>query len=309
MSNKANDAISFEIREDEIFGLLGPNGAGKTTLVHQIAGLIRPTSGSIILFNRDVVKKPEQSAHLMALQPQHSMALRHLLPEEGLYYTGLLRGLKRPEALQQSTRLLDELDINEIRGKRVNLLSGGQKKLLSIAVTLIGNRPLLIFDEPTNDLDPAHRRLVWNRLLQQQKQGTTILLVTHQILEAEQVIQRVGIMQHGKLIALGTPGDLKMQLSRPMRIELFLKGELDKSEALPAPLKKDVEIRSRFHWVLPCSREELPHIINQLFASIGVEQIDDLRVSSSSLEDVYLKLGQETVEDRDPGREGVAVHE
>lgn len=304
MSNKANDAISFEIHEGEIFGLLGPNGAGKTTLVHQIAGLIRPTSGSIFLFKRDVVKRPEQSARLMALQPQYSMVLRHLFPEEGLYYTGLLRGLKRPEALRQCASLLDEFDLNEVRRKRVSLLSGGQRKLFTIAVTLIGNRPLLIFDEPTNDLDPAHRRLVWNRLLQQQKQGSTILLVTHQILEAERVIQRVGIMQQGRLTALGTPGDLKIHLSRPMHIELFLKRELDMTAMLPATLK-NVEKRSHFHWALSCSREELPQTLNQLFATIDAEELDDLRISSASLEDIYLKLGNGPVEE--PAFEGEEV--
>ncbi len=305
---KANDAISFEIQEGEIFGLLGPNGAGKTTLVHQIAGLIRPTSGSIFLFARDVVRRPEQSARLMALQPQFSMVLRHLFPEEGLYYTGLLRGLKRSEALQQSESLLAEFDLNEVRRRRISLLSGGQRKLFTVAMTLIGNRPLLIFDEPTNDLDPAHRRLVWNRLLQQQKQGTTILLVTHQILEAEQVIQRVGIMQQGRLLALGTPGELKIHLSQRMHIELFLKRDLDKTDALSTAWKER-ERRSRFHWVISCTRQELPEAMNRLFASIDAEDIDDLRISSASLEDIYFKLGKAPADDQSLEGEGVVSRE
>src|SRR5690242_9270701 len=128
-TRKANDQLTFDIYEGEIFGLLGPNGAGKSTLINQIVGLIRPTSGAVELFGMDVVKRPDVIRHYVALQPQFSTALQDLYPEEALAYTAQCRGLSAADARRQTGDLIEELRLGDLRKKQIRTLSGGQRKL------------------------------------------------------------------------------------------------------------------------------------------------------------------------------------
>ena len=285
-----NDQITLDIYEGEIFGLLGPNGAGKSTLVNQMAGLVRPTSGGILLFGMDVIRLAEVVADYVALQPQHSMAFWDLYPEEAIFHTARLRGLTTAVARKQSDALMAEMGLDPLRKKRVRMLSGGQQRLIALAVAFVGDRPIQIFDEPTNDLDPKIRRLVWEKLLRQNQQGATIILVTHNVLEAERVVQRVGIINHGQLVALGTPGELKSQVEQRVRLELLFKSKPDHHRAL---LERLGECRalSQQHMTVLCHRDTVRSAIDQVLAQIGLEQLDDFRILTPSLEDVYLELG------------------
>jgi ABC-2 type transport system ATP-binding protein len=289
-NHKANDNLTLSIHEGEIFGLLGPNGAGKTTLVHQVSGLVRPTAGSISLFGMDVVKRPDIIPHYVAIQPQHTMALRDLYPEEALLYTAQLRGVAPTAARQQMQALMDELGLNPLRKKPLSQLSGGQRKLVSLAVTFIGDRPVQIFDEPTNDLDPAIRRVVWDKLLQLNQRGTTIILVTHNVLEAERVIQRLGIINYGHLLAEGTPGALKSQVDQRVRLELLFKAEGVEHSSLLESLG-EARALTRQHWTVLCQRHIVRSAIDRVLAQIGLDRLDDFRILTPSLEDVYLQLG------------------
>ncbi|MFZ5827910.1 MAG: ABC transporter ATP-binding protein [Bacillota bacterium] len=288
--SKANDALSFTINEGEIFGLLGPNGAGKSTLVGQLAGLLRPTAGRIQLYGMDIVAQPDLVAEYVALQPQHSMALFDLYPEEAIYHTGRFRGLSDAAAKQQCEALMAELSLEKLRRTQIRRLSGGQKKLITLAVAFVGNRPVMIFDEPTNELDPEVRRLVWEKLQGLNRQGATIILVTHNVLEAERVIQRVGIINHGRLMALGTPGELKSRVDQRVRLELLFKHE---DPAAPALLEHYGEVRplTRQQLNLLCEPGEARTVIDRVLAEVGLERLDDFRILTPSLEDVYLALG------------------
>jgi ABC-2 type transport system ATP-binding protein len=289
-NKKANDEISLSIQEGEIFGLLGPNGAGKSTLVNQMAGLVRPTSGSIRLFGMDVLKSPQLIPDYVALQAQNTLALKDLYPEEALLYTAQLQGMSSANARVRAKALSQELGIDVFGKKRIALLSGGQQKLVSLAVTFVGNRPIQIFDEPTNDLDPQVRHRVWDKLLALNKEGKTIIVVTHNVVEAERVLQRVGIINSGQLLAIGTPGTLKMRVDQRVRLELLLKREEVKYDVLLASLG-EMHALTHQHRVVLCSREKLQDAINHVLAQIGLDQLDDFRILTPSLEDVYLQLG------------------
>jgi ABC-2 type transport system ATP-binding protein len=294
-AKKANNRLTLSIQEGEIFGLLGPNGAGKSTLVNQITGITRPTSGSIQLFGIDVVKHPEVIPEYVALQPQHLYVLWDLYPQEALLYTAQLRHISETVARKQTQALMEELELEPLRKKLIRHLSGGQQKLVSLALAFIGDRPIQIFDEPTNELDPVVRRRIWDKLLSLHRQGKTIIVVTHNVLEAERVIERVGIINHGQLLALGSVGDLKARIDQRIRLELLLKTEQE-GTSYQNILKSLGETRAltEQHWVILCPRARTQNTINQIFEHIGMENLDDFRILTPSLEDVYLQLGGET---------------
>jgi ABC-type multidrug transport system ATPase subunit len=297
-AKKANNRLTLSIQEGEIFGLLGPNGAGKSTLVNQIAGITRPTTGSIELFGIDVVKNPEAIPEYVALQPQHVYAMFDLRPEEALIYTARLRHIPEPLARKQAQALIEELELEPLRKKLLRHLSGGQQKLVSLALAFIGDRPVQIFDEPTNELDPVVRRRIWDKLLSLNRQGKTIIIVTHNVLEAERVVQRVGIINHGQLLALGSVGDLKARVDQRIRLEILLKADspiLSQGRDYQRILQSlgDTCGLTQQHWVILCPRDRTQNTINQIFERIGMENLDDFRILTPSLEDVYLQLGGE----------------
>ena len=294
-TKKANDQLTLSIQEGELFGLLGPNGAGKSTLVNQIAGVTQPTTGRIQLYGRDVVSNPDIIPEYIDLQPQRTTALLDLYPQEALLSTALLRNTPLAAARRQTQALMEELEIGPFHKKLIRNLSGGQRKLVSLALTFIGDRPVQILDEPTNELDPVVRRRVWDKLLRLHQQGKTIIVVTHNVLEAERVIERVGIINHGQLLALGSVGDLKARIDQRIRLELLLK-TVPQRTSYQNIFESLGETRAltEQHWIILCPRARMQSTINQIVEQIGMENLNDFRILTPSLEDVYLQLGGET---------------
>jgi ABC-type multidrug transport system ATPase subunit len=218
----ANKNISLQIHQGEVFGLLGDNGAGKSTLVRQMVNLTRSTFGSITLFGQSIERDPMLVPTNVGYMPQDGLALNNLTAGEAIYFTAHLRGLSRADALRERDRLLGAMGLGELRDRIVPRLSGGQRRLLQIAIAMAANPPVMILDEPTHNLDPQRRKLVWDTLRQvNQQQGTTIIFITHDAIEAEKVIQRVGILREGQLVALGKPSALKQSVDKKLRLELF----------------------------------------------------------------------------------------
>ncbi len=286
----ANDDINLTIASGQIFGLLGPNGAGKTTLVRQLAGVLRPTSGSIRLFGVDVVRNPHVVASCVATQPQSAAALLDLSVREAVRHTGRLRGLSRDAALAGTDETLAVLGLHELASRRIRTLSGGEKRLVSLAVTLVGDRSVLILDEPTNELAPETRRLVWDHLLALNAAGRTIILVTHDVLEAERVVGRVGLVNHGRLMALGATEELRRQVDQRVRLELAVEGPAG-SELAGLPEAVEVVHRGDGRVVLLVERATVRGLLDILVDRLGSAGLADLRVQGPSLEDVYLRLG------------------
>src|SRR5579884_3048284 len=232
----ANDGISLSVEEGEVFGLLGPNGAGKTTLVSQIMGLLRPDSGQILYRDRMVSIGDQALKRRMGYLSQRSFALLDFTVREAILFTGRLRGLTSKAAMRQCSELIELFSLESCADRVVVQLSGGQQRLASLASALAGTPETLILDEPTNDLDPEMRARVWATLRERRRsQGTTVVLVTHNPLEAEQVIERLGILMTGRLIAFGSPGQIKSNMDDRVRLEMsFRDGFTFDALALPA---------------------------------------------------------------------------
>lgn len=280
-SAPANRGISLQIRQGEIFGLLGENGAGKTTLVRQMANLLRSTSGTIRLFGRSVSENPLYVASHVGYMPQEAHALNVLTVGEALYYTAHLRGLGRRDALRERDKLLALWQIGDLRDRYCQRLSGGQRRLLRLAVSMAASLPVLILDEPTNDLDPLRRRLVWDVLRQANREsGTTIIFVTHDAVEAEKVIERVGILRDGELVAVGRPSGLKQDIDRKLRLEVL--SAPDQAPPLPAGVHASEVQPGR--WVALLERKAAMGVLSAL----DLSQIDDFRLYSATLEDLYI---------------------
>jgi ABC-2 type transport system ATP-binding protein len=205
----AVDDISFSVRRGEIFGLLGPNGAGKTTTIGVLTTNIRPTSGAARIMGIDVVADPMSVKQRIAVVPQQSNLDRSLRAREILTFHASYHGVPRAERKARADTLLDEFGLGD-RGKdKVMRYSGGMAQRLMLARALMHLPDVLFLDEPTNSLDPQSRLFLWDRIRSLNEQGTTVLLTTHDMEEADQLCQRIAIMDHGKILVLDTSTELK----------------------------------------------------------------------------------------------------
>lgn len=289
----ANDDLSFQVNRGEVFGLLGPNGAGKTTLICQLLGLLRPTSGSIWLEGIDVVQHPEQVKRITSFLPQTGLPMRYVEVERALHYTGRLRGQPEAEAKRQTRQLIEELGIEEYARRFVHTLSGGVLRLTNFAMALMGSPQVLVLDEPTNELDPHKRRVVWDMIARlNREQGVTCVLVTHNVLEAERVVRRVAVMQRGKIAAFGTPGELKLYSGGKVRLEFRLKDDETLSAAQMERLVALGELAARQpgDYCVHLEPGQVAAATDLIVTQIGLARLDDFRLSPPSLEDVYLEF-------------------
>ena len=230
---RANDGVSLSVGEGQVFGLLGHNGAGKTTLVSQVVGLLRPTSGRIEIDGRDAVADPGFARRACSIQPQAQVPIGGVTPRQAIGLIGGLRGGKSAEVRKRAARFADALDIGDwldVDGER---LSAGVKRLTSFCMAAVVPGRVVILDEPTNDVDPVRRRLLWAQVRAVADEGSAVLLVTHNVLEAERAVDRLAILDHGRVIAEGTPSELKAGIEDDLRLELVLEPGADIGEAPP----------------------------------------------------------------------------
>lgn len=288
---RATDGISLEVRRGEIFGLLGPNGAGKSTLVRQLTGLLRPDAGSVTLLGHDLVRHPERASRLLAYLGQESTALDELTVALAAETTGRLRGLDARAARAARDEVLEELGLTPIAGRPLKKLSGGQRRLACFAAALVGERPVLVLDEPTTGMDPVARRAVWAAVdRRRERHGATVLLVTHNVIEAETVLDRVAVIDQGRVIACDTPAGLKARFSQEVRLELVWRTapplEVPEVAAL-APSATETGRR----WVLRLGQDQARSAVAAVTGGPAFAALDDFTLATPSLEDVYLALG------------------
>lgn len=292
---KANENISFQIFEGEIIGLLGPNGAGKSTLIKQMVAHLSPSEGEVRFHGKNVLKQAKKVSQHVSFYAQEPYSLTTLKVLEALVYTGRLRGLGKEEAINQAESLISRFELQDVKHKLVKNISGGQKRLVGIGTTLIGNCPVLILDEPTNELDPKKRRIVWDLLKERNKQGTTILLVTHNILEAEQVVDRVAVINHGKLLAIDHVSKLKQKVDQRLRLEVTLqnKGSKDDLQILEriGIVQKVTDRKLR----VLVDKQDLNHLVKLIEADTNF--IQEFSLVPPSLEDVYFHIDQDQKEE------------
>jgi ABC-2 type transport system ATP-binding protein len=218
----AVDGLSFTVRHGEVFGLLGPNGAGKTTTVRILTTRVRATSGHARLAGVDVLRDPVAARALLAVVPQQSNLDRSLTPRQNLTFHAAYHGLGRADRSRRAAELLDEFGLGDQADVKVDWYSGGMAQRLMIARSLMHEPVVLFLDEPTTGLDPQARLFVWDRIKDLRERGVTIVLTTHDMDEAAELADRVGIVDHGRLLALDTPVNLIQGLSGTSVLELMV---------------------------------------------------------------------------------------
>jgi ABC-2 type transport system ATP-binding protein len=294
----ANDGIEFQAEAGEAFGLLGPNGAGKSTLVRQLIGLLAPSAGEVRLFG-DVVRsgrgRDTRVGRAVAYLPQGTIALGELRVSEALRWTGMLRGLGKPKAAVETDELLDALQLQGLEDRPIRKLSGGQKRLVQIGMTLVGRLPVLILDEPTADIDPGLRRRIWQLISTRARAGACVILVTHDVSEAEHALDKVAILDRGRVVAAGTPAKLKANLAHRTRIELVISESASISaREVASEIGGDTRVRGRHisAWV---PADLAVRALEKVMSTAPAESFEDVRLITPTLEDVYLELGGSSI--------------
>jgi oleandomycin transport system ATP-binding protein len=222
-ATRALDRVDLAVRRGTVLGLLGPNGSGKTTTVRVLATLQRPDSGHARVLGHDVVAEPEAVRCRIGLTGQYAAVDEALSGTDNLVLVARLLDLSRREAHRRAAELVERFGLADAAGRRVRTYSGGMRRRLDLAVSLVGRPDVLFLDEPTTGLDPRHRNEVWDEVRALAADGTTVLLTTQYLEEAEQLADDLVVLDHGRVIAAGTPAALKAEVGgqrlhvRPLR--------------------------------------------------------------------------------------------
>ena len=264
---EANRGISLEVQRGEVVAIVGPNGAGKTTFLRQLTTELRPTSGSVSVFGVDALAEPQQAKRAMGITPQEAGVFERLTVREHFELFAHLKHLSKREAREAAREVIAELELIGETNKSVGSLSGGQRRRILIGLALLGRPPLLVLDEPTTGLDPASRRAVWGVIRRAVNTGTTVILSTHYMEEAERLSDRIAVIAAGRLIAFGTLDELLTRMDRSY--SLSYRDPID-------PLS---DLRIRYFASFAQAQQ---HIAREL--------LSEYSIARASLEDVYFTL-------------------
>ncbi len=276
--------VSFEVRQGEVFGLLGPNGAGKTTTIEMLEGIRDPDGGELTVLGLDPRRQARQMKGMIGVQLQTASLYPFLTVSELIELFGRLFPRRLPLSV-----VLDTLDLNEKRDAQTRTLSGGQQQRLSVALALVNDPELVFLDEPTTGLDPAARRSLWDVVRDLRRRGRSVLLTTHYMEEAEALCDRLAIMDHGKLLDIGTVGELVSRRFHERAVRFERVAGLD--DATLAGFPGVVRVADEDELVLLYTTD-VPATIGAVLAATDVLGVapNDLVVRSPSLEDVFLDL-------------------
>ncbi len=289
---RAVDELNLVVFEGEIFGLLGPNGAGKTTVAGMLTTRVIPTSGTAIVAGVDVVAHPALAKQFLGVVSQSNTLDRQLTVWENLYFHGRLFGIGASESRATADRLLEQFQLTKWAKASVYALSGGMAQRLMVARSIFHRPAVLFMDEPTAGLDPQSRLALWEILRKLNEQGQTILLTTHYMEEADQLCDRVAIMDHGKILALDTPDGLKRSVGADTIVTVRSTGDMD---ALAAVLQEKVQ-GVRKHRIIDKGVELHVASAERVLARVveaaesGGFHAADLSVAEPSLETVFINL-------------------
>jgi ABC-2 type transport system ATP-binding protein len=219
----AVDNLNLQVDKGELFGLLGPNGAGKTTTINILCGLVKPTNGIAKIYNYDVQKEMQKIKELLGVCVQETAIYPYLTGKENIELIGNLHCMNKKLLKERSNMLLTKMGLQDDAKRLATKYSGGMKRRLSLTLALIHDPQVVFLDEPTVAMDPQSRHAVWDFIKEQKTQGKTIILTTHYMEEAEELCDRVGIIDHGRLITLGTPKELIAENQVKNLEDLFIK--------------------------------------------------------------------------------------
>ncbi len=228
--NRAVDGVDLQVRTGSIYGVLGPNGAGKTTTIRMLATLLKADAGSAKIFGYDIGKEPQQVRQLIGVTGQYASVDESLSATENLIIFSRLLGLGRTESKRKAMELLEEFGLTEAAKRPLKNFSGGMRRRLDLAASLIAQPPLIFLDEPTTGLDPRTRNQMWETIRKLVKGGSTVLLTTQYLQEADELADRVAVIDHGKVVAEGTVNELKGSIGTSS-LHLSIQNEQNMQEA------------------------------------------------------------------------------
>jgi ABC-2 type transport system ATP-binding protein len=299
-TTRAVDGVDLAVRTGGVYGFLGPNGAGKTTTIRILATLLRPDAGSARVLGHDVVADPGAVRSRIGLTGQYASVDEDLTGFENLVLLGRLLGYSRPRAKSRAAELLDGFDLTEAAGRPVKKYSGGMRRRLDIAASIVVTPDLMFLDEPTTGLDPRSRNQVWDIVRALVAGGTTVLLTTQYLDEADQLADRIAVIDRGRVIAEGTPGELKASVgSGSLHVRLLDPAQRPAAErvlaaALGVPVELDSDPAALFARV---SDPERVAVALAELSRAGVA-FTDFALGQPSLDEVFLALTGHPAEER-----------
>ncbi|GAA3810017.1 ATP-binding cassette domain-containing protein [Cellulomonas soli] len=289
--NRAVDGVDLRIRAGSVYGFLGPNGAGKTTTIRMLATLLRPDAGTATVFGRDVVREAQAVRRLIGVTGQYASVDEGLSATENLVLFSRLHGLSRRDARRTSDRLLEEFGLTEAAARPLKNFSGGMRRRLDLAASLISQPPLIFLDEPTTGLDPRTRTQMWDTIHRLVEGGSTVLLTTQYLDEADQLADRIAVIDRGIVVAEGTATELKVSVGTA-RLQLRLTDPADEPEArrlLHAVLGVDAAHAPDGRLTAPVSAADDAGDVLVALRTAGIS-LREVAVQQPSLDEVFLSL-------------------
>ena len=285
---QANDGIDLDVLAGQVVGLLGHNGAGKTTLVNQVVGLVRPDAGSIWLAGVDAVADPDGARRNASIQAQANVPITGLTPRTAIQLVGRIRGGSRRDIAARTQALIESLDIASWADMPSQKISGGIARLTAFCMTAVVPGRLVVLDEPTNDVDPVRRRLLWDAIRALADDGSGVLLVTHNVREAERVVDHLVILELGKVIAADTPAGLAASTRGILTVELDLGLRAGMDIGWPPSVTETTRERLRAAGTVPA--ESAADVVRWAQSRVDAGVFERYALTAASLEDVYVHL-------------------
>ncbi|GED96489.1 ATP-binding cassette domain-containing protein [Gordonia crocea] len=287
--------LSLSVEEGEILGVLGPNGAGKTTTINMLTTLMRPDAGSVEVAGIDVLNNPTAVRPLIGLTGQFAALDGNLTARENLVLFGRLFKLGRSAATTRAAELLEEFDLTDAADRRTANFSGGMRRRLDLAASMIGNPKVLFLDEPTTGLDPRSRSMLWDVVRRLRDEGVTVFLTTQYLEEADQLADRIVVIDHGTVIAEGTPAELKTRIGGAV-CHLTVDDEAQRDRAAEILGARWPVSRSGDELTVPSEGSSTLFAAVRILDEAGIVP-DDIGLRNPTLDDVFLALtGQSTTD-------------
>ena len=278
--------VSFKVNKGEIFGILGPNGAGKSTTILMLTTLLRITSGAAKINDLDVVKNDSEVRNKIGIALQDTGIDNLLTARELFYTTARLWGLSKSKSKDRTEEMLNLVGLTEAADRRVKTYSGGMKRRLDLGLSLVHKPEVLFLDEPTTGLDPGSRRVLWDEIKKLRDEGVTIILTTQYLEEADELANRISIIDEGLVVAEGTPDELKSSIGGDV-ITLTFRTDDDAIKAQTIIENSDIE-DNQIRVTVENGAEKIPNLLNQLVSKdINVQSVS---ANKPSLDDVFLKV-------------------
>ncbi|MFT8318192.1 MAG: ATP-binding cassette domain-containing protein [Sporolactobacillus sp.] len=298
-NNRAVDGVDLNVRAGTIYGVLGPNGAGKTTVIRMLATLLRPDAGSARIFGHDVMKESQIVRQLIGVTGQYASVDEALSATENLVIFGRLLGLGRREAKEKAVELLEEFSLTEAAKRPLKNFSGGMRRRLDLAASLIAQPPLIFLDEPTTGLDPRTRNQMWGTIRQLVKTGSTVLLTTQYLNEADELADRVAVIDRGQVVAEGTVDELKSSVgTSSLQLKIQKQQDIANARQIIEQILKVPTNVSPEAGKITAAMQETGLITDLLIAlrESGIE-LGELSVQKPTLDEVFLAITGHGVKD------------